>query len=113
MAASDAILIGEDWISEHFFNTDARSQSFEALVAERRKAWDEAKETGTTRTRFTEARRWLLDSVSGLGASADDSELLPDTDGVLPEAYGRLRGVLGYEGLGLRLSLIHISEPTR
>ena len=115
MAASDAILIGEDWISEHFFNTDARSQSFEALVAERRKAWDEAKETGTTRTRFTEARRWLLDSLSGLGASADDSELLPDTDGVLPEAYARLRGVLGYDGLGLRTArngpVLRVSAP--
>lgn len=115
MAASDAILIGEDWISEHFFNTDARSQSFEALVAERRKAWDEARDTGTTRTRFTEARRWLLDSLSGLGASADDSELLPDTDGVLPEAYARLRGVLGYDGLGLRTArngpVLRVSAP--
>ena len=38
MAASDAIVIGEAWISEHFFTTDARSQSFQARVLERRKA---------------------------------------------------------------------------
>src|SRR3954466_10542610 len=42
MAGSDAILIGEDWISEHFFTTDATSQSFQAWVVARRKAWDEA-----------------------------------------------------------------------
>jgi hypothetical protein len=38
MAGSDAILIGEDWISEHFFTTDATSQSFQALVVARLKA---------------------------------------------------------------------------
>ena len=40
MAASDALIVGEDWISEHYFTTDAKSESFQA-VAERRKAWDE------------------------------------------------------------------------
>ena len=41
MAASDAIVIGEDWISEHYFTTDATSQSFHAQVLGRRKVWDD------------------------------------------------------------------------
>ena len=32
MPSSDAILLGEDFISEHFFTTDATSQSFQARV---------------------------------------------------------------------------------
>ena len=30
MASSDAIVVGEDWISEHYFTTDAKSESFQA-----------------------------------------------------------------------------------
>ncbi len=32
MPASDAIVVGEDWISEHYFTTDATKQSFQARV---------------------------------------------------------------------------------
>ncbi|MGV8965353.1 MAG: class I SAM-dependent DNA methyltransferase [Cellulomonas sp.] len=114
MATSDAIVIGEDWISEHYFTTDAKSQSFQAKVAERRKAWDEAKDTGTARTRFTESRRWLLDQLSALGASADDSDI-PDTGGVLPDVYARLRTVLGYDSVGLHTvrtgPVLRVSAP--
>ncbi len=46
MAASDALIVGEDWISEHYFTTDAKSESFQAKVAERRKAWDEDAKSG-------------------------------------------------------------------
>ncbi len=35
MPSSDAILLGEDFISEHFFTTDATSQSFQARVIAR------------------------------------------------------------------------------
>ena len=59
MASSDALIVGEDWISEHYFTTDAKSESFQAKVAERRKAWDEdAKDErrDTVRSRFVAAR---------------------------------------------------------
>ena len=67
MAASDALIVGEDWISEHYFTTDAKSESFQAKVAERRKAWDEDAKTvredgdpdsrvDTVRSRFLAAR---------------------------------------------------------
>ncbi|MGY1709133.1 class I SAM-dependent DNA methyltransferase [Geodermatophilus sp. SYSU D00758] len=115
MAGSDAILIGEDWISEHFFTTDATSQSFQALVVARRKAWDEAKDAGTTRTRFIEARRWLLDRLSGLGVADDETDLIPDPDEVLPQVYARVLEVLGYGGIGLRIErtgpVLRVSAP--
>lgn len=103
MAGSDAILVGGEWISEHYFTTDAASQSFQARVAARRKAWEEAKETGTTRTRFVASRGWLLDTLAGLGgAASEDSALVADSGGVLPELYERIRHVLGYaDGIGL------------
>ena len=61
MAGSDAILVGEDWISEHYFTTEATSQSFQARVLARRKEWEENKDHGTTLTRFTEHRRTILE----------------------------------------------------
>ena len=39
MAVSDALVVGEDWISEHYFTTDATKESFLARVLERRKEW--------------------------------------------------------------------------
>lgn len=115
MGGSDAILVGEDWISEHYFTTDAKSQSFQAKVAERRKVWDESKDTGTTRTRFTESRGWLLDQLSSFAASAEDVDLVPDPEGVLPRLYARLLSILGYDGIGLQLlrigPVLRVSAP--
>src|SRR4051812_20253079 len=64
MSASDAIVIGEAWISEHFFTTDTRSQSFLAKVLERRKAWDDA-DVETTRSRLLAARGELESTLAG------------------------------------------------
>ncbi len=40
MATSDALRVVEDWISEHYFTTDAPKESFHARVLARRKDWD-------------------------------------------------------------------------
>ena len=94
MASSDALIVGEDWISEHYFITDAKSESFQAKVAERRKAWDEDAKNGaaTVRSRFVSVRLRLETSIADLLAgqpgSGDDSLL---------ELYAELRQVLGYE----------------
>ena len=94
MAVSDALVVGEDWISEHYFTTDAKSESFQAKVTERRKAWDEDAKNGapTVRSRFIAARARLGTSIADLLANqrgtADDS---------LPELYHDLREVLGYD----------------
>src|SRR5258708_10253864 len=112
MAASDALIVGEDWISEHYFTTDAKSESFQAKVAERRKAWDEDAKSGagSARWRFIAARRRLATSIADLLAgqpgSGDDS---------LPQLYAELRQILGYEdgeyALTRRGPVIGVSTP--
>src|SRR5579863_7825149 len=94
MAASDALIVGEDWISEHYFTTDAKSGSFQAKVAERRKAWDEDAKDGaaTVRSRFIAARSRLGTSIADLLANQSG---IPDDS--LSELYDDLRGVLGYD----------------
>ncbi|KQY51563.1 restriction endonuclease subunit M [Nocardioides sp. Root140] len=90
--ASDAIVVGEGWISEHYFTTDATKESFNALVRDRRKQWEEIKDEGTPRTRFTAHRSVLLDAFSTIDAA--------DTT-ALHELHQSLLHVLGYKRLGL------------
>lgn len=91
MSGSDAILIGEGWISEHYFTTDAKGQSFNAQVLARRKLWDAAKDTGSTRSRFAAMRGSLLSRLASL---EDDPELAGEIRKDLIDA-------LGYNALGL------------
>jgi hypothetical protein len=109
MASSDAFVIGEDWISEHYFTTDAKSQSFQAKILERRKAWDEADEgVPTTRSRFTSARGRLEASLAALLAGEGDG------DG-LPELYAELREMLGFHSGEYSLKtdgpVVYVSAP--
>ena len=69
MTGSGALIVGEGWISEHYFTTDATSQSFTAKVVERRKLWDSesAEQRRTPRSRFTEKRLELEVAFGGLG----------------------------------------------
>jgi hypothetical protein len=94
MATSDALIVGEDWISEHYFTTDAKSESFQAKVAERRKAWDEDAKNGagSVRSRFIAARGRLATSIADLLAGQPGS-----SDDSLPQLYAELRQVLGYD----------------
>jgi|GEM_PF-3506980 len=87
---SDALVLGEDFISEHYFTTDARAQSFQAKVLERRKAWDTVREEGTdvTRSRFLDNRSALVKAFIGLAENAD-------TD-TLAALYEQVREILGY-----------------
>ena len=91
MSATDAILIGEGWISEHYFTTDATKQSFKAQVLARRKLWDELKDTGSVRSRFTAARGLLLSRLASL----------EDDPGLALEVRKDLVDVLGFNALGL------------
>jgi len=105
MSSSDALVIGEDWISEHYFTTEAGKQSFQGRVLERRKAWDAA-EGETVRSRFTAARAGLesalADLMSGEGAAQDGRQ-------AAEELYATLRRVLGYRAPEFALSA---SGPT-
>lgn len=89
MAISDAFVIGEDWISEHYFTTDARNESFHAHVMARRKEWDDT-EAATARSRFTERR---ADLERRLGALVEEGAT---GQGEVGPLYADLLNVLGY-----------------
>ncbi|QSB16872.1 class I SAM-dependent DNA methyltransferase [Natronosporangium hydrolyticum] len=122
MSGSDAILVGESWISEHYFTTEATSESFRAKVVERRKAWDaEAKEgRATPRSRFTEARQALEADLASLSELLDPT-VSPDrqdnrsVDAVAGGVHDRLLDILELRGHGLHLEqdgpLLRISSP--
>ena len=111
MAVSDALVVGEDWISEHYFTTDAVKESFLARVLERRKEWEALEKpadpgtepTPTPRSRFRAERSRLEELLAAL--PADDAESLT---GAALEAAGELdallRDILGFASAEYRLT---------
>ncbi len=61
--ASDAFIVGESWISEHYFSTEGK-QSFHARVLDRRKQWDALDES--PRSRFTAITGQLSKALANL-----------------------------------------------
>lgn len=121
MAVSDAIQVGEGWISEHYFTTAATSQSFQAKVIERRKAWDAeaAEKRPTARSRFTAARQGLAVSLAALAElrGADESvniDAVAASDDMV-SIQDQLIDVLGLDGHGLRVQrtgpVLRVSSP--
>lgn len=90
MPSFDSIVVGEDWISEHFFTTDSTKESFQAEVVKLRKNWDEEGKQGhpTIPTRFAEVRGRLQILLAGLSEDPAGAS----------EAYALLRGALGFKG---------------
>ncbi|MFG1610904.1 class I SAM-dependent DNA methyltransferase [Actinoplanes sp. NPDC049265] len=122
MSMSDAILVGEGWISEHYFTTDATKDSFRARVLERRKTWDaEADERRPTpRSRFTEARQEIEADLAKLGELTDVEADLGATDPqTVADAVGsihqRLIGILELREHGLVVNadgpILRVSAP--
>ncbi|ALD00075.1 restriction endonuclease subunit M [Actinomyces sp. oral taxon 414] len=110
MAVSDALVVGEDWISEHYFTTDAAKESFLARVLERRKEWEALEKpaapgtepTPTPRSRFRAERSRLEELLAAL--PADDAESL--TGAALEAAKqldALLREILGFASAEYRL----------
>jgi hypothetical protein len=98
--ASEAFIVGEGWLSEHYFTTDAKSQSFQARVVDRRKQLDEQHdETGTSAlSRFTAIRS----SIEAYLASVDTSDTAKtDPESVRSEYVTPLLTALGFIGAGL------------
>ena len=89
MPTSDAFVVGEDFVSEHFFSSDASNESFRKFVLDRRKAWDAA-EHATSRSRFTAVRGDLATRLAALYSNGGAD------GGLLGETYAELRRVLGY-----------------
>ena len=89
MADSDALLIVEDWISEHYFTTDADRESFRARVLARAKQWKSA-DGPTTESRFTATRS---DLAAGLAALYSDDDPSAAAAGAI---HAKLLRILGY-----------------
>lgn len=88
MPSYDSIVVGEDWISEHYFTTDSSKESFQGKVIELRKQWDaEAAEGRAT------VRRRLVSAAGELQTVL--STLIENPDGA-PAAHASIRAVLGY-----------------
>ena len=111
MAVSDALVVGEDWISEHYVTTDATKESFLARVLERRKEWEALEKptdpstapTLTPRSRLRSERSRLEELLAAL--PADDASSLT---GAALEAAGELdallREILGFTSSEYRLT---------
>ncbi len=87
MATFDSIVVGEDWISEHYFTTDSVKESFQGKVLELRKYWDtEAKEgRNTVRQAFLATCRDLHTRIAAL---AEDPDAAPAVHSLIRESLG-------------------------
>jgi hypothetical protein len=104
---SEAIVVGEDWISEHYLTTDAKSQSFQSRVVERRAAWDadDAEGRTSTRSHFTAKRAELMDLLAvvnpeGADKAADGREALHALSTQLRSVLGYVQGVFHLDETG-------------
>lgn len=117
MSGSEAILVGEAWISEHYFTSDARASSFLAKVLERRAYWDSeaGEQRPTARTRFLAARQSLEALISGLPEASEASGGADAYAVRLREVQERVLDVLGLRAGGLRTHrvgpLVRVSLP--
>lgn len=90
MPSFDSIVVGEDWISEHYFTTDSTKESFQSEVLKLRKQWDE---------QVTEGNESVLKRFLGERGTfqVDLAELLEEP-GKASAVYHKVREALGYKG---------------
>ncbi|GAA2968415.1 DNA methyltransferase [Glutamicibacter bergerei] len=90
MPSFDSIIVGEDWISEHYFTTDSTKESFQGEVLKLRKIWDEDAKSGhtTVLTRFSQLRGELQVRLAELSETPEKAQ----------ETYPVLRTALGFNG---------------
>lgn len=88
MASFDSIVIGEDWISEHYFTTDSAKESFHGKVLELRRLWDAEKKEGRTTVRddLLTATKDLQTALAGLAENPDNAT----------EVHALVRTTFGY-----------------
>lgn len=94
MPTSDAFIVGEDWISESYFTSDAAKQSYLARVIERRKDWDARKsELGESPlSRFSAARGEIASLIVSATDESTDADSRTDAAQVLTELLHRTFG---------------------
>ncbi|WEK61719.1 MAG: class I SAM-dependent DNA methyltransferase [Candidatus Microbacterium colombiense] len=98
--SSDAFIVGEDWISEHYFNTESAKQSFQGRVTARRKDWDERESAGekTPRSRLAATAGTITSQLAAVDTSGDvDGAAEVDLGRHRIEILAPLAAALGYE----------------
>jgi len=92
MPSFDSFVVGEDFVSEHYFATDTTKagESFQAEVIKLRKQWDDVAKEGheSPLQRFTRARGDLQISLAALAEDPDKARTV----------YRALREALGFHG---------------
>lgn len=88
MPSYDSIVVGEDWISEHYFTTDSTKESFQGKVVELRKQWDAEAAEGRDIV-----RRYLLAAAGELQTALSTLTEHPENG---PAAHALIRRVLGF-----------------
>ena len=85
--ANDAMLIGEGWLSEHFFSSNATSESYYAAVVRRHREWKSSDEAGhpSARARFRAARSRLVDGFNDLARLTSELEPSNGDDAQWPQ----------------------------
>ncbi|MDO5500722.1 MAG: class I SAM-dependent DNA methyltransferase, partial [Propionibacteriaceae bacterium] len=110
MATSDALVVVEDWISEHYFTSDATKETFRKHVLDRRKEWD-ADKAASPLARFTAERAKLSSDLAALH-DADPDELDPQLN---VSVQDRLLTILGFTTAPLTIThdgpLIRYATP--
>lgn len=87
MASFDSIVIGEDWISEHYFTTDSAKESFHGKVLELRKLWDAEKKDGRTTVR-DDLLAATGELQTALAALAENPDAAPAAHALTRTAFG-------------------------
>lgn len=94
MAVSDAFVVVGEWLSEHYFTSDATKESFRAQVLARRKEWEG--QTTSPRERFTAVRGELERRLGALSQAAGDADDAADLQADAEAVYDDVLAVLGY-----------------
>ena len=115
--ASDAFIVGEEWISDHYFNTDSTKQSFQSRVAQRRKTWDAENEAGqkSARDYFQSARAELIRAYADLEEGNAAADARTRVSALLKQHLGFDQGLYRLEQSG-PLALVSqrgLDEPAR
>lgn len=94
MPSFDSFVVGEDFVSEHFFTTDTTKagESFQSEVLKLRKQWDDTSKEGheSPLDRFRKARGQLQIDLGTLAEEPDNAARI----------YRDLRQSLGFQGPG-------------
>jgi hypothetical protein len=105
MPSFDSIVVGEDWISEHYFTTDSPKESFQSEVLKLRKQWDEQAKEGHESV----LKRFL----SGRGTFQVELAELLEAPSKASATYHKVREALGFKGTTADLTAVRAGTMVR